>query len=170
MSSAQSPGHLKTSQPDCHSCDCFIASEAWCALLALVWSMVQELVECRPRFWTRRHRKSPLHNCMVSEAWCALSVLGLINVIRAGGMQARYLQEAAQRRALHNQLVDLKGAIRVFCRVRPLLARERVANLEAATSCHPLDNTITVVGNRYAAAGKLCNTFISCDLLDVTPS
>ncbi|DBA65600.1 TPA: hypothetical protein ACH3X2_002665 [Trebouxia sp. C0005] len=63
-------------------------------------------------------------------------------------LQARYLQEAAQRRALHNQLVDLKGAIRVFCRVRPLLAKERAANLEAATSCQPLDNTITVIGNR----------------------
>jgi hypothetical protein len=66
--------------------------------------------------------------------------------------------------------VDLKGAIRVFCRVRPLLARERAAKLEAATSCHPLDNTITVVGNRYAAAEQLCDTFISCNLLDITPS
>jgi len=67
--------------------------------------------------------------------------------------QARYLEEAAQRRALHNQLVDLKGAIRVFCRVRPLLARERAAKLEAATSCNLLNNTITVTGIRYAAAG-----------------
>jgi len=66
--------------------------------------------------------------------------------------------------------VDLKGAIRVFCRVRPLLAKERAAKLEAATSCHPLDNTITVVSNRYAAAEKLCDTFISCNLLDITPS
>ena len=147
-----------------------MASKSWLALSALVWSMVQELVECRPRLWTRRHRESPLHNCMVSEAWCALSVLGLINDVRAGGMQARYLQEAAQRRALHNQLVDLKGAIRVFCRVRPLLAKERAANLEAATSCHPLDNTITVIGNRYAAAEKLCDTVISCNLLGITPS
>ena len=64
--------------------------------------------------------------------------------------QARYLEEAAQRRALHNQLVDLKGAIRVFCRVRPLLARERAASLEAATSCDLLHNTITVTSHRYA--------------------
>ncbi len=76
------------------------------------------------------------------------------------------MQEAAQRRALHNQLVDLKGAIRVFCRVRPLLAKERAANLEAATSCHPLDNTITVIGNRYAAAEKLYDTATSCNLLN----
>ena len=63
-------------------------------------------------------------------------------------MQAQYLEEAAQRRALHNQLVDLKGAIRVFCRVRPLLAKERAARLEAATTCNLLTNTITVTGNR----------------------
>ena len=92
----------------------------------------------------------------------------VVNDTSPRGMQARYLQEAAQRRALHNQLVDLKGAIRVFCRVRPLLTRERAANLEAATSCHPLDNTITVIGNRYVAAEKLCDAFISCHLLGDT--
>lgn len=59
------------------------------------------------------------------------------------------MEEAAQRRALHNQLVDLKGAIRVFCRVRPLLARERAAKLEAATNCNLLNNTITVTATRY---------------------
>ena len=62
--------------------------------------------------------------------------------------QAQYLEEAAQRRALHNQLVDLKGAIRVFCRVRPLLAKERAARLEAATTCNLLHNSVTVTGNR----------------------
>ena len=66
-------------------------------------------------------------------------------------VQARYVEEAAQRRALHNQLVDLKGAIRVFCRVRPLLARERAAKLEAATSCDLLHSAITVTGHRYDA-------------------
>jgi len=91
----------------------------------------------------------------------------LVNNTSPGGLQARYLQEATQRRALHNQLVDLKGAIRVFCRVRPLLAKERAANLEAATSCQPLDNTITVIGNRYDAAEQLCDTVISSNLLDI---
>lgn len=62
-------------------------------------------------------------------------------------MQARYVEEAAQRRALHNQVMDLKGAIRVFCRVRPLLARERAACLQAATTCNLLTNTITVTSN-----------------------
>ena len=62
--------------------------------------------------------------------------------------QVRYLEEAAQRRALHNQLVDLKGAIRVLCRVRPLLPRQQAAQLKAATCCNLLDNTITVTNNR----------------------
>ena len=75
-------------------------------------------------------------------------------------MQAQYLEEAAQRRALHNQLVDLKGAIRVFCRVRPLLAKERAARLEAATTCNLLTNTITVTGNRSDTT--LCAMLTSC--------
>lgn len=62
--------------------------------------------------------------------------------------QARYLEEAAQRRALHNQLVDLKGAIRVFCRVRPLLAREQAANQANAVECNLLSNSVTVTGGR----------------------
>lgn len=68
--------------------------------------------------------------------------------VGSSALQARYLEEAAQRRALHNELVDLKGAIRVFCRVRPLLAKERTASLQAATTCNLLTNTITVTGNR----------------------
>ena len=72
-------------------------------------------------------------------------------------MQERYLEEAAQRRALHNQLVDLKGAIRVFCRVRPLLAKEHAARLEAATTCNLLTNTITVTGNRSHSIMRCCH-------------
>ena len=80
--------------------------------------------------------------------------------------QARYVEETAQRRALHNQLVDLKGAIRVFCRVRPLLPREHAAHLQAATTCDRLTNTITVTGNRCAnlcprSVTNTCNT-LSC--------
>ena len=62
--------------------------------------------------------------------------------------QERYLQESAQRRALHNQLVDVKGAIRVFCRVRPLSARERQAGLAPAVQCDMLSNTVNMVGGR----------------------
>ena len=36
--------------------------------------------------------------------------------------------EETQRRKLHNQVQELKGNIRVFCRVRPLLGDEMAAN------------------------------------------
>lgn len=62
--------------------------------------------------------------------------------------QARYVEETAQRRALHNQLVDLKGAIRVFCRVRPLLAKEKAADHATALACNLLTNSVTVTGTR----------------------
>lgn len=48
-------------------------------------------------------------------------------------MQDRYVEEAAQRRRLHNSLVDMKGAIRVFARLRPPLPAE--ASSAAAIEC-----------------------------------
>jgi hypothetical protein len=35
-------------------------------------------------------------------------------------MQVKLTNEIIQRKRLHNMLEDLKGKIRVFCRVRPL--------------------------------------------------
>ena len=43
------------------------------------------------------------------------------------------MEEAAQRRRLHNALVDMKGAIRVFARLRPPLLHE--ANRPIAIEC-----------------------------------
>ena len=37
-------------------------------------------------------------------------------------LQRRLQEEVKERKKLHNALLDLKGAIRVFCRVRPLLS------------------------------------------------
>ena len=69
-----------------------------------------------------------------------------------GLLQERYLLESAQRRALHNQLVDVKGAIRVFCRVRPLSGRERQAQLAPAVQCDMLSNSIEMVEGRWGPA------------------
>ena len=73
-----------------------------------------------------------------------------------GLLQELYLQESAQRRALHNQLVDVKGAIRVFCRVRPLSGKERQARLAPAVHCDLLSNSLEMVEGRWgpACAGK----------------
>lgn len=51
-----------------------------------------------------------------------------------------------QRRALHNKIMDLRGSIRVFCRVRPLLEEEE----ESALILYPReqDNTIDIASAR----------------------
>ena len=41
---------------------------------------------------------------------------------------AKYEQELVMRKKLHNTIQDMKGKIRVFCRVRPVNTREKQAN------------------------------------------
>ncbi|KAJ3010263.1 kinesin-like nuclear fusion protein [Thoreauomyces humboldtii] len=48
---------------------------------------------------------------------------GLVN--RADGLEGRVREEETMRRRLHNTIQELKGNIRVFCRVRPPLPHER---------------------------------------------
>ena len=36
----------------------------------------------------------------------------------------KYLLEMKRRKDLHNQLMELRGNIRVFCRVRPLISED----------------------------------------------
>lgn len=35
-------------------------------------------------------------------------------------LQQKFKEEQKKRKDLHNQLEDMKGAIRLFCRIRPL--------------------------------------------------
>lgn len=44
--------------------------------------------------------------------------------LQLSNMKTKLITEEALRRKLHNQVQDLKGNIRVYCRVRPLLASE----------------------------------------------
>ncbi|KAF0685012.1 Aste57867_23041 [Aphanomyces stellatus] len=41
------------------------------------------------------------------------------------GLELKYRQSEVTRRKLHNQVMELKGNVRVFCRVRPVLPSER---------------------------------------------
>eukprot|EP00898_Chlorokybus_atmophyticus_P003991 jgi/Chlat1/4593/Chrsp290S04351 len=60
-------------------------------------------------------------------------------------MAQRYRSEAEQRRALYNQVIEMKGNIRVFCRCRPMLPSELARGLSDATEFDPLrPNDITV--------------------------
>ena len=44
---------------------------------------------------------------------------------------AKYQIENRERKYLHNQLEDMKGKIRVYCRVRPLSAKEQLNSVDA---------------------------------------
>jgi kinesin family protein C2/C3 len=41
-------------------------------------------------------------------------------------LERRYIKEMKLRKRLHNELVDLKGNIRVYCRVRPFISEDGV--------------------------------------------
>ena len=58
---------------------------------------------------------------------------------------------AAERRELHNEVVDLKGAVRVFCRQRPLVEDEVARGWAAATACDEDDASIVLHTGRRAA-------------------
>jgi kinesin family protein C2/C3 len=47
-------------------------------------------------------------------------------------LKRKYLEESHQRRQLNNEVIELKGNIRVFCRCRPLNENE-IANGSAVS-------------------------------------
>merc|ERR1719484_242161 len=52
---------------------------------------------------------------------------------------------------LHNDLQDLKGALRVFCRIRPLIDRELMMN-DTIAVCSPNQFSVSVTGAKKNAA------------------
>jgi kinesin family protein C2/C3 len=68
------------------------------------------------------------------------------------GLKAQLNSETTKRKKLHNQLVNLRGAIRVFCRVRPMLdaAGEHIEGT-VSTEVDDTTDSISVVGNRANA-------------------
>lgn len=60
-------------------------------------------------------------------------------------------QGEMERRALHNTLLELKGNIRVFCRVRPLLDGEQQ---QSSFEIQPQDKTIVLVKTEESHIGK----------------
>eukprot|EP00741_Cyanophora_paradoxa_P005759 tig00000113_g5581.t1 len=59
--------------------------------------------------------------------------------------RARYHKECKLRRRYFNEVIELKGSIRVFCRVRPLMGDEAGAVAGQATVAFPADNEIEMV-------------------------
>lgn len=58
-----------------------------------------------------------------------------------------YVKESSLRKRVHNELMDLKGNIRVYCRVRPVLEFEKKNNgaeMAADVTEYPVSNEITL--------------------------
>jgi hypothetical protein len=65
-------------------------------------------------------------------------------------LQALYFKELVLRKKVHNELEDLKGAIRVFCRVRPFAKYEVERNCQLAVE-FPFDGCSIEVSNEGKA-------------------
>ncbi|KAK6983284.1 Kinesin-like protein kifc3, partial [Biomphalaria glabrata] len=59
----------------------------------------------------------------------------------------KYLREMKLRKKLHNELVDLKGNIRVFCRIRPSIKEDGTEENDIVVSVDSNDDTLVAVNN-----------------------
>lgn len=59
-------------------------------------------------------------------------------------MEALYVKEYELRKKLHNELIEMKGNIRVFCRVRPILQVEKDKGDIVSTCSFPGQDSIIV--------------------------
>lgn len=61
----------------------------------------------------------------------------------------RYVKEMKLRKKLHNELVELKGNIRVYCRVRPLIGEDGEGKqAENVISFDKNDDGVVLVNNK----------------------
>jgi hypothetical protein len=79
---------------------------------------------------------------------CGSEMQDLVQVIQP--VQEYAAEVAAERRDLHNEIVDLKGAVRVVCRQRPRLDAEVQQGWPMATHCDEVACTIDILNGRYA--------------------
>ncbi|XP_061338036.1 kinesin-like protein KIN-14S [Gastrolobium bilobum] len=87
---------------------------------------------------------------LTTESFPGLDVLKSVELLGAEYelLKRKYLEESSERRRLYNEVVELKGNIRVFCRCRPLNESEiangsvSVVNFESSS-----DNELQVIGS-----------------------
>ena len=56
-------------------------------------------------------------------------------------LKQKYTEECAARKRLYNELIELKGNIRVFCRCRPLSLEEMSKGYSSVVEIDPLQDT-----------------------------
>ncbi|KAK3239345.1 hypothetical protein CYMTET_50726 [Cymbomonas tetramitiformis] len=69
-------------------------------------------------------------------------------------LKQRYLDEAHQRRHLYNELMEMRGNIRVFCRCRPLSSAEMHAGDDSAITFDPQRRSELSLRTGASAASK----------------
>ena len=60
----------------------------------------------------------------------------------------KYKEEQRKRKILLNELEDLKGKVRVYCRIRPFTQSERVDPVKAQSCCNIIDEVSLTVGTQ----------------------
>jgi len=89
------------------------------------------------------------------------SLSALIRDAREVGVDEQELQEVEQaRKRIHNTVEDMKGSIRVFCRVRPLDSKEEAANEpECLKKVDPMSIQLEFMGHHTYTNTQVKDTF-----------
>ncbi|KAG8180369.1 hypothetical protein JTE90_014248 [Oedothorax gibbosus] len=73
---------------------------------------------------------------------------------RVSELESKLMDEECTRRKLHNTIQELKGNIRVYCRIRPALAEEIGKGMQLASISMPDQKTIELESNENGKATK----------------
>ncbi|XP_048661709.1 kinesin-like protein KIF25 [Marmota marmota marmota] len=114
--------------------------------------------------------KAPGHGPRVCPMWRAAGLPWRSEALRLEqslqDMEERCHREKQRRRALHNSLLELKGSIRVHCRIRPLLPFDSEWNSSASHSssisrevAHALDDETILVKCHRPGHPKINKTY-----------
>lgn len=70
------------------------------------------------------------------------------------GFKLQYSEEVKRRRAIHNELMELKGNIRVFARCRPVLPMEREKGNDELAAYFPFEDEVVVSADDLGSRKK----------------
>ncbi|XP_005099275.1 kinesin-like protein KIFC3 [Aplysia californica] len=81
-------------------------------------------------------------------------------------LQAKYSREMKLRKRFHNQLVELRGNIRVFCRVRPWIKEDGDCKITGSSvlTFDPMDDGVLTVANKSRSQDFELDKVFNCDV------
>ena len=107
-----------------HRCEARLATVGQEHKAALANATARQFRALTAHAKTAREREEALEGLVTEAVTKAASETRVVVARELDEFRARYLREAAARRALYNRLVEIEGNIRVFCRVRPIMPFE----------------------------------------------